>query len=176
MLRHKLVWTQHFESRNGNSLRLTIVLLRTASMTVVLYILHYIQHLKDKRLEECLCINMYIYTVCAEHKSPIWALHKMLSLCNGATVYVLCASRSEHFTVRVRLVTPHLIIPTLSHGLDCMLIRASWHYRQSHVLCSWKADLLNLSRIWNNWLYLVHTKLHICTSYFALWTACNAWT
>lgn len=39
---------------------------------------------------------------------------------NGATVYVLCASRSEHFTVIVRLVTLQLIISTLSHGLDCM--------------------------------------------------------
>lgn len=68
------------------------------------------------------------------------------SLCNGPTVYVLCASRSKHFTVIVRLVTLHLIIPTHSHGLDCMVVlcecvslcvpecarkvyRTSWHYR-----------------------------------------------
>lgn len=41
-----------------------------------------------------------------------------LGLCDGPTVYVLCASRSEHFIVIVRLVTLHLIIPTLGHGLD----------------------------------------------------------
>lgn len=41
---------------------------------------------------------------------------------NRATVYVLCASRSEHFTVIVRLVTLQLIISTLSHGLDCMAV------------------------------------------------------
>lgn len=48
-----------------------------------------------------------------------------LGLCNGPTVYVLCASRSKHFLVIVRLVTLHLVIPTLSRGSDCM---AKWVY------------------------------------------------
>ncbi len=98
-----------------------------------------------------------------------------LGLCNGPTVYVLRASRSEHFTVIVRLVTLHLIIPTKSwtglYGCVCVCVcqvhRASWHYNQCNVVWSWKADLPDLSWIWNNWLYPMkpckphaHTRTH----------------
>lgn len=49
-----------------------------------------------------------------------------LGLCSGPTVYVLCASRSKHFSVIVRLVTLHLVIPTLSQGSDCVAV---WVYK-----------------------------------------------
>lgn len=70
-------------------------------------------------------------------------------LCNGPTVYVFCASRSEHFTVFVRLVTLHLIHPTLLswtglYACECVRAcvcshRASWHFSQRRVVWGWTA-------------------------------------
>lgn len=50
----------------------------------------------------------------------------------------------------------------------CTVHTASWHYNQCNVVWSWKADLLNLSWIWNNWLYPMkpyetHTHTHVRT-------------